>query len=133
MLLPRADLARDRLADELTQAGAEVVDVIAYRTIPETPEPGSDQDIYRMLLDRRIDAVTFASASAVRNFVDVLGRDQAADLLRTGGRRVHRAGDRRSGTSARYRDHRRARAVHDSDLVDALVEHFTPAHEPNLT
>jgi uroporphyrinogen III methyltransferase/synthase len=36
-----------------------------------------------MLLDRQIDAVTFASASAVRNFVTMLGREQAADLLRT--------------------------------------------------
>jgi uroporphyrinogen-III synthase len=36
-----------------------------------------------MLLDRRIDIVTFASPSAVRNFVQVLGAEPAADLLRT--------------------------------------------------
>ena len=34
-----------------------------------------------MLLDRQIDAVTFASASAVRNFVAMIGQEQAADLL----------------------------------------------------
>jgi uroporphyrinogen-III synthase len=36
-----------------------------------------------MLLDREIDAVTFSSASTVRNFVSILGSEQAADLLRT--------------------------------------------------
>ena len=36
-----------------------------------------------MLLERRIDVVTFTSASAVRNFVRVLGAEPAADLLRT--------------------------------------------------
>ena len=35
-----------------------------------------------MLLDRQIDAVTFTSASTVRNFVSIIGSDQAADLLR---------------------------------------------------
>jgi uroporphyrinogen-III synthase len=36
-----------------------------------------------MLLDRQIDVVTFASASAVRTFVNILGAEPAADLLRT--------------------------------------------------
>ena len=36
-----------------------------------------------MLLERRIDVVTFTSASAVRNFVKALGPEPAADLLRT--------------------------------------------------
>jgi uroporphyrinogen III methyltransferase/synthase len=36
-----------------------------------------------MLLDKRIDVVTFTSASTVRNFVKVFGAEQAADLLRT--------------------------------------------------
>jgi len=36
-----------------------------------------------MLLERHIDVVTFTSASAVRNFVRVLGAEPAADLLRT--------------------------------------------------
>ena len=47
------------------------------------PEREGEPDIYRMLLDRRIDVVTFTSASAVRNFVRVLGAEPAADLLQT--------------------------------------------------
>jgi uroporphyrinogen III methyltransferase / synthase len=78
-LLPRGQIARDVLADELRSAGAYVADVVAYATIE--PAEGSGQDIYRMLLDHRIDAVTFTSASTVRHFVQILGPEQAPDLL----------------------------------------------------
>jgi uroporphyrinogen-III synthase len=36
-----------------------------------------------MLLDRKLDVVTFTSPSAVRNLVTVLGAEPAADLLRS--------------------------------------------------
>jgi len=80
VLLPRAQIAREVLGDELRKAGATVVELTTYRT-----EVGVDtgQHVYRLLLDRRIDAVTFTSASTVRNFVSILGGEQAADLLRT--------------------------------------------------
>jgi len=77
-LLPRSDIARELLVEELRGAGAEVADVPAYTTL--SPAEGTE-DIYRMLLDRRIDAVTFTSASTVRNFVQMIGTEQAADLL----------------------------------------------------
>ncbi|HXW07210.1 MAG TPA: uroporphyrinogen-III C-methyltransferase [Vicinamibacterales bacterium] len=82
-LLPRADIGRELIADELRAAGADVVEVIAYRTTLGTAEGDGEYDIYRMLLDREIDAVTFTSASTVRNFATIFGREQAADLLRT--------------------------------------------------
>ena len=124
ILIPRANIARDRLAEELREAGAEVVDVIAYRTIPGNVERGGEYDIYRLLLDRQIDAVTFASASAVRNFVSMLGQDQAADLLRSTAvasigpvtaEAAQQLGIQTSVMPARYTI---------PDLVDALVEHF---------
>ena len=80
-LLPRSDIAREVLADQLRDAGAEVTEVAAYRTLVGGTARDADQDIYRMLLDRRIDAVTFTSASTVRNFAKIYGEDQAADLL----------------------------------------------------
>ena len=83
ILLPRADIGRDVLAEELRKQGAEVTEVIAYRTVVAEPEREGEPDIYRMLLERRIDVVTFTSASAVRNFVRVLGAEPAADLMRT--------------------------------------------------
>ena len=83
VLLPRADIGREVLADELRKQGADVTEVVAYRTVAVEPEREGEPDIYRMLLERRIDVVTFTSASAVRNFVQVLGAEPAADLLRT--------------------------------------------------
>jgi uroporphyrinogen III methyltransferase/synthase len=83
ILLPRADIGREMLADELRRQGAEVTEVVAYRTVVAEPEREGEPDIYRMLLERHIDVVTFTSASAVRNFVKVLGAEPAADLLRT--------------------------------------------------
>jgi len=82
VLLPRADIGRELLADELRKHGADVTEAIAYRTLAAEPDPDSDLDIYRMLLERRIDVVTFTSASAVRSFVGILGAEPAADLLR---------------------------------------------------
>ena len=46
-----------------------------------TIEREGDPDIYGMLLEGRIDVVTFTSASAVRNFAKIYGTDQARDLL----------------------------------------------------
>ena len=82
VLLPRADIGREVIADQLRDAGAVVTEVVAYRTILDDTQGDGEPDIYGMLLEGRIDVVTFTSASAVRNFVAVYGADQAVDLLR---------------------------------------------------
>lgn len=82
VLIPRGDIGRDVVADELRAGGAAVTDVIAYRTVLEDEQREGAPDIYRLLLDGTIDVVTFTSASAVRNFVKIYGEDQAADLLK---------------------------------------------------
>lgn len=82
VLLPRADIGRETVADQLRQAGAVVTDVVAYRTIlDDTPREG-DPDVYGLLLEGRIDVVTFASPSAVRSFIKIYGAEAAADLLK---------------------------------------------------
>ena len=83
VLLPRADIGREVIGDELRKRGADVTEVVAYRTVALDLERSGGPDIYRMLLDRAIDVVTFTSPSAVRNFVELLGEEPAADLLRT--------------------------------------------------
>ena len=83
VLLPRADIARELLAEELRKSGATVVEVVAYRSVPVEDDHDGGPDVYRMLLDKQIDVITFTSASAVRNFVRLYGKEQAADLLRT--------------------------------------------------
>ena len=132
-LLPRANIARDLLADELRAAGADVVDVAAYRTLPAAAERDGGPDIYRMLLDRQIDAVTFTSASTVRNFVAALGREQAVDLL--GSTVVASIGP---VTAEAAQQLEIATQVMPSrytipDLVDALVEHFSRQNPPPRT
>jgi uroporphyrinogen III methyltransferase/synthase len=82
VLLPRADIGREVIAEQLREAGALVTDVVAYRNVLEDPHASGGPDIYRMLLDNEIRIVTFTSASAVRNFTKVLGAEQAADLLK---------------------------------------------------
>lgn len=83
ILLPRGDLARDVLLIELRRAGAEVVDVTAYRTVRTGRDRDGGPDVFKMLLAQEIDVVTFTSASTVRNFAKILGTDPAADLLNT--------------------------------------------------
>jgi uroporphyrinogen III methyltransferase/synthase len=122
-LLPRADIARELIGDELREAGAEVVDVAAYRTVIGGAER-EEEEIYRMLLDRQIDAVTFTSASTVRNFASILGPDQAADLLRTTvvaciGPVTAEAAQQLDITTTVMPERYTI-----PDLVDALVEHF---------
>jgi uroporphyrinogen III methyltransferase/synthase len=80
-LLPRADIAREVLPDELRRAGADVTEVTAYKTVLAEIEREGDPDIYRMLLEGRIDVVTFTSASTVKNFVQIFGAEQSPDLL----------------------------------------------------
>lgn len=82
VLLPRADIGREVIADELRRAGAVVTDVVAYRTVAEETLRDNDPDVYGLLLEGRLDVVTFASASAVRSFARIYGPEQAADLLK---------------------------------------------------
>jgi uroporphyrinogen III methyltransferase/synthase len=82
VLLPRSDIGREVIAEQLRAAGALVTDVIAYRTVLEETQREGDPDIYGMFLEGRIDVVTFTSPSSVRNFVKIYGADPATDLLK---------------------------------------------------
>jgi uroporphyrinogen III methyltransferase / synthase len=123
-LLPRADIGREIVADELRARGAEVTEVIAYRNVVSEPEREGEPDIYRLLLERRIDVVTFTSASAVRNFVRILGAEPAADLLRP--TIVASIGP---VTAEAARQHQIETTIMPAQytmpaLVDAIVKHF---------
>ena len=125
ILLPRADIARDVLPRQLRAAGATVEDVIAYRTLCTMPELPGDPDIYQLLLQEQIDAIIFTSASTVKNFVQYLGAESVADLLRTvpvasigpvTAEAAQQFGIQTSIIPTKYTI---------PALVDALVEHFT--------
>ena len=67
ILLPRAEIAREALAEELGRRGAVVHEIAAYRTLPAAPDPQGLTE-----LRRSVDAITFTSSSTVRNFVLLL-------------------------------------------------------------
>ena len=129
ILIPHGEQARELLADELRQAGADVTEVVAYHTELAQTERDSDRDIYRMLLDREIDAVTFTSASAVRHFVQIFGQDQAADLL---GTTVVASIGPVTAEAAQQLDISTTvmpERYTVPDLVDALVDHFSKTEQ----
>ena len=82
VLLPRADIGRTLLRDELRKSGAVVTDVIAYQTKLDEEQNKDESDIYQMLLEGQIDVVTFTSGSAVQNFVKTYGAEKMLDLRR---------------------------------------------------
>jgi len=74
VFLPRSDHAGRQLPDALRKVGAEVEDVIAYRTL----ETQSGANNLRAMVRRgAIDAIVFYSPSAVQHFSDILRGEQA--------------------------------------------------------
>ncbi len=69
-LLPRADLATPHLSSALTQAGWDVVEVEAYRTVPVSE---LDPAVARRVRSGGVDVLALASSSTARNLVELLG------------------------------------------------------------
>jgi len=66
VLLARADIATEQLADALRAAGAEVVEVTLYRTVRPASLP---PEALAALRGGRVDWVAFTSSSTVTNFL----------------------------------------------------------------
>ena len=71
-LMPRTDIARSYIPEELEKLGAEVSDIIAYKTVLATD---GGNIVLDKLKDGEVDIVTFTSASTVKNFVKIIGED----------------------------------------------------------
>ncbi|MDR6226444.1 uroporphyrinogen-III synthase [Desmospora profundinema] len=72
ILLPRANIARPLLAEELSEMGCHVVDAHAYDTLPAS---GGVRELLRELEEGRIHVITFTSSSTVRYFIRALERE----------------------------------------------------------
>jgi len=70
-LFPKSSIARDILPAELRQRGAEIDEVIVYKTIP--PDGGSLDTIRNSLVEGSIRCIAFFSPSGVRNITQMLG------------------------------------------------------------
>jgi uroporphyrinogen III methyltransferase/synthase len=67
-LLPRADIVDEELANGLTELGAEVHEIAAYRTVPQ---PQAMAQARELISSGKIDVITFTSSSTVANLVSV--------------------------------------------------------------
>jgi uroporphyrinogen III methyltransferase / synthase len=73
VLLPRSDRANPDLPSALRRMGAEVTEVVAYRTV--RPSDG-DQDLVARVAKGDADAILFFSPSAVHTFIELVGRER---------------------------------------------------------
>lgn len=78
-LLPRADIARSFLPEELRKHGAYVKELVAYRTLA----PRSTEERADALLAYEPDLITFTSSSTAQNFHAMLGESRIEQLKRT--------------------------------------------------
>ena len=70
VLFPRVETGgRDILVRELSDRGAEVIEVAAYQS--KCPE-AIDNSVWQSLQDNKIDIITFASSKTVKNFVQLI-------------------------------------------------------------
>jgi len=69
ILIPRAEVAREILPEELSRLGADVTVAPAYRTVP-ADVPG--EEIKKAIQEQKVDVITFTSGSTAKNFVKLL-------------------------------------------------------------
>jgi len=72
VLLPRANIATNELADGIIKLGASIDQVVAYKTVAADKANVSAKE---MLLLSQIDVITFTSASTVNNLIAMLDKD----------------------------------------------------------
>lgn len=120
ILIPRAEVAREILPEELRKMGADVDIIPAYRTL----KPEAELDwIKKLFLDKKVSAITFTSSSTVKNFIDMFGKE-AKELL--GGVAVACIGPvtRKTAEELGIKTDIMPRDYTTPNLAEALVEYF---------
>ena len=138
ILLPRSDLANDDLPRALRKSAAQVIEVVAYRTVASSVEQGTfvgrirfteePRNPHREALDRvrhgEFDLITFASPSAVQHFAELIG----SQFMRTfsDAKRLASIGPTTSKAIAEagWQTAIEARESTSKGLVEAIVAHF---------
>ncbi|AOS93790.1 uroporphyrinogen-III synthase [Mycobacterium intracellulare] len=115
VLLPRADIATETLAEGLRERGWEIEDVTAYRTVRAAPPPAETRE---MIKTGGFDAVCFTSSSTVRNLVGIAGKPHARTIIAC-------IGPKTAETAAEFglRVDVQPETAAVGPLVDALAEH----------
>jgi uroporphyrinogen III methyltransferase/synthase len=115
VLLPRADIATETLAEGLRDRGWEIEDVTAYRTVRAAPPPAETRE---MIKTGGFDAVCFTSSSTVRNLVGIAGKPHARTIVAC-------IGPKTAETAAEFglRVDVQPEVAAVGPLVEALAEH----------
>ena len=115
VLLPRADIATETLAEGLRDRGWEIEDVTAYRTVRAAPPPAHTRE---MIKTGGFDAVCFTSSSTVRNLVGIAGKPHARTIVAC-------IGPKTAETAAEFglRVDVQPEVAAVGPLVEALAEH----------
>src|ERR1700694_661 len=115
VLLPRADIATETLAEGLRERGWEIEDVTAYRTVRAAPPPAQTRE---MIKSGGFDAVCFTSSSTVRNLVGIAGKPHARTIVAC-------IGPKTAETAAEFglRVDVQPETAAVGPLVEALAEH----------
>ena len=115
VLLPRADIATETLAEGLRERGWEIEDVTAYRTVRAAPPAAETRE---MIKSGGFDAVCFTSSSTVRNLVGIAGKPHTRTLVAC-------IGPKTAETAAEFglRVDVQPETAAVGPLVDALAEH----------
>jgi uroporphyrinogen III methyltransferase/synthase len=115
VLLPRADIATETLAEGLRERGWEIEDVTAYRTVRAAPPPAQTRE---MIKTGGFDAVCFTSSSTVRNLVGIAGKPHARTIVAC-------IGPKTAETAAEFglRVDVQPEVAAVGSLVEALAEH----------
>lgn len=127
ILIPRAEVAREVLPEELKRLGAQVDVVDTYKTVRPI---GDVEKVRQMLTDKKIDAVTFTSSSTVENFVAMFPGEDVKSLL--DGALVASIGPITSETAQKLglKIDIMPKDYTIPALTQALVEHFAGAANP---
>ncbi len=122
VLYPRANIAPEKLRNALTARGAEVTDVIAYRTIPV----GADPEIVAELFGGEESAycVTFTSSSTVKNFFAIVNPER----VRAAGATLASIGPATSETLREFGFEPTIEA--DPHTVEGLIDALVAGQEP---
>lgn len=122
VLIPRAEVAREILPEQLREMGAEVLVAPVYRTV--RPEAAFEA-LQQALRAGEIDMLTFTSSSTVRNFVELFS-DQAAMQQATARVAIACIGPITAGTAQDCGLHVTVQAAENTvpALAEAIVAHY---------
>jgi uroporphyrinogen III methyltransferase / synthase len=83
VLLPRAEIARKALPEAILKAGGIAHEVAVYKTLPVEPDANG-----LAALKSGVDWITFTSPSTVRNFVEIICKEEMDPLQLAGNPKI---------------------------------------------